>query len=103
MKQRLVLMFLLAVFSVSVLATEIEGCSFYSRVLQKEINYSVVLPDHYFTSKQRYPVLYMLHGLGDNASSWLEYGSVGQVSKQLVRKGEILPMILIMPQGFSDY
>lgn len=103
MKQRLVLMFLLAVFSVSVLATEIEGCSFYSRVLQKEISYSVVLPDHYSTTKERYPVLYMLHGLGDNASSWLEYGSVGQVSKQLVRKGEIQPMILIMPQGFSDY
>lgn len=103
MKQRVIIVFLLGLFSVPIFATELEGCSFYSRVLQKEINYSVVLPDNYSTTKQRYPVLYMLHGLGDNASSWLEYGSVAQQSKQMVRTGEIQPMILIMPQGFSDY
>jgi len=93
----------LFIVTFSLFAAEIEGCSFYSKVLQKEIKYGVVLPDNYFTSKQHYPVLYMLHGLGDNASSWLEYGSVGQLAKQMVNDNEIQPMILVTPDGFSDY
>jgi enterochelin esterase-like enzyme len=93
----------LLIFTSSLFAIEIEGQSFYSKVLQKEIKYGIVIPDNYFTSKQHYPVLYMLHGLGDNPFSWLEYGSIAQLSKQMVNNNEISPMILVTPDGFSDY
>lgn len=102
MKQTILIFGLLLITS-SLFSIEIEGQSFYSEVLQKEIKYGVVLPDDYNTAKVHYPVLYMLHGLGDNASSWLEYGSVAQLAKQMVKNKEISPMILVTPEGFTDY
>lgn len=101
--KKIVLAIGLLIMTSSLFAIELEGQSFYSKILQKEIKYGVVLPDNYVTSQQHYPVLYMLHGLGDNASSWLEYGSVAQVAKELVKTKEINPMILLTPEGFSDY
>ena len=101
--KHIVLVVSLLILTSSLFAIEIEVQSFYSKVLQKEIKYGIVLPDNYFTSKQHYPVLYMLHGLGDNSFSWLEYGSVAQLSKQMIKNKEISPMILVTPDGFSDY
>ena len=37
-----------------------------SEILNMERNYAVYLPPDYETSSRSYPVLYLLHGLGDN-------------------------------------
>lgn len=81
----------------------IEGLSMNSSLLAQEVKYAVILPEDYFSSKKSYPVVYLLHGLGDNESSWLEYGRVSQVADQAVRKKQIVPMIFVMPQGFRNY
>ena len=80
-----------------------ESVSFYSKILKQEVRYSVVLPHDYFITKAAYPVVYLLHGLGDDETSWLEYGRIKQASDKLVKEGEIDPMIFIMPQGFRNY
>jgi enterochelin esterase-like enzyme len=80
-----------------------EGLAMASDVLGQEIRYSVVLPQDYYRSRKSYPVVYLLHGLGDDESSWLEYGRITQVADDAVSKREIVPMIYIMPQGFRNY
>jgi enterochelin esterase-like enzyme len=81
----------------------IEGLSMDSKILNQSVKYSIILPPDYYTSKKSYPVVYLLHGLGDNESSWLEYGQVSQVTDAAVKKREIIPMIYVMPQGFTNY
>lgn len=81
----------------------IEGLSLNSTILGQEVKYSVVLPADYFKGKKNYPVVYLLHGLGDNESSWLEYGRIAQIADKAVKEKETVPMIFIMPQGFRNY
>lgn len=80
-----------------------ESLAFFSKILGQEVKYSIVLPDEYFGGKFSYPVVYALHGLGDDETSWLEYGQISQISDKLVRESEIVPMIYVMPQGFRSY
>jgi enterochelin esterase-like enzyme len=80
-----------------------EGLAMKSSVLNQEVKYSIILPQDYYTSKRSYPVVYLLHGLGDNESSWLEYGRVSATVDAAVKNKEIVPMIYVMPQGFRNY
>jgi enterochelin esterase-like enzyme len=81
----------------------VEGLSMSSKILSQEVKYSIILPEDYYTSKKSYPVVYLLHGLGDNESSWLEYGRVSQVADAAVKKKEIISMIYVMPAGYTNY
>ena len=80
-----------------------ESLGFFSKILNQEVNYSVSLPIDYFTSEASFPVVYLLHGLGDDETSWLEYGRITQTSDRMEEAKEIIPMIFIMPQGFTNY
>ena len=80
-----------------------ESLSMYSTLLSREIKYTICLPEDYYTGNKRYPVVYLLHGLGDNESAWLEYGQISQIADAELRKREIVPMIFVMPQGFRSY
>lgn len=81
----------------------IEGLSIESEILGQAVKYSIILPEEYHATKKSYPVVYLLHGLGDDESSWLEYGRVNQYTDGAVKQGEIQPMIYVMPQGFRNY
>jgi enterochelin esterase-like enzyme len=80
-----------------------EGNHVVSQILGQEIKYSVLLPEDYYSSKKSYPVVYLLHGLGDSEYSWLEYGRISQQIDIAVKKKEIVPMIYVMPQGYRTY
>lgn len=80
-----------------------EGIAMTSALLGQEVKYSIVLPPDYFKGKKNYPVVYLLHGLGDEESSWLEYGRISQIADAAVADKEIIPMIFVMPQGFRNY
>lgn len=81
----------------------IEGLKFKSTILNADIRYTVVLPSGYYDNAATYPVVYLLHGFGDNESSWLEYGRLVQHVDRLVNNGIIAPVICVMPQGFCSY
>jgi enterochelin esterase-like enzyme len=74
-----------------------------SRILKQEVKFSVCLPQDYYEENQSYPVVYLLHGLGDDETSWLEYGRISQFADEETEKGEIIPMIFIMPEGYRTY
>lgn len=59
---------------------------------------AVYTPYGYRTElKKQYPVLYLLHGEGDDEESWLEMGRVAQVLDNLIQQGRAVPMIAVMP------
>lgn len=81
-----------------------ESLTMHSRILNCDIHFSVCLPDDYYASKsKKYPVTYLLHGLGDDETGWLEYGNIRSLSNRLITAGDAVPMIFIMPEAFKTY
>lgn len=48
---------------------------------------------------QHYPVLYLLHGSGDNDSTWSEIGKANLILDNLIAEGKAVPMLVVMPNG----
>ena len=70
-----------------------------SEILNMERNYAVYLPPDYETSSRSYPVLYLLHGLGDNQTGWIQFGEVKKIADSSIINGNATPMIIIMPDA----
>jgi enterochelin esterase-like enzyme len=75
---------------------------FYSSELDREMPYNIYLPPDYTTSTRRYPVLYMLHGLGGQREEWIVYGLFNVIDSE-IHTGDIPPMIVVLPQGDKGY
>ena len=106
MKRVLATYFLYLICLSSITAQNIrvmESLSFFSNILGQEVKYSIALPEDYFKENRNYPVVYLLHGLGDDETSWLEYGQISQIADKAVHEKTIVPMIYVMPQGFRSY
>lgn len=76
-----------------------ESLTVKSKILGKDINYTVYLPFDYYTSNRSYPVLYLLHGYTDNETSWIQFGEVNTIADKLIAAGKCPPMIIVMPDG----
>lgn len=48
-----------------------EGLKASSKILNKEVQYTIYLPADYDHSSRTYPVVYLLHGYTDDDSGWL--------------------------------
>lgn len=59
----------------------------------------VYTPPGYETGKQKYPVLYLLHGSGDTDREWSAYGRANLISDNLIAAGGARPMIIVMTDG----
>ena len=59
----------------------------------------VYTPAGYENSRKKYPVLYLLHGMGGDETAWLDFGRAAQILDNLIAKGDIKPMIVVMPNG----
>ena len=70
-------------------------------ILGGERNYAVYLPPDYDTSKRSYPILYLLHGAGDDHTGWVQFGEVLHIADQAIKNGSATPMIIVMPDGQS--
>ena len=77
----------------------------HSEIMGTDIKYSVLLPASYVADKdKKYPVVYMLHGLGDDHNSWNgKYLTANSKIKTLESSGKISEMIYIFPDGFTSY
>ncbi len=51
-------------------AAEIRKITIPSKALQREASATIVLPDNYGNGEKKYPVIYFLHGYGDNNTHW---------------------------------
>ena len=72
---------------------------YHSDVLGKDRRMAVYTPAGYETGKQRYPVLYLLHGMGGDEESWLCTGRAAQILDNLIAEGKAVPMIVVMTNG----
>ncbi len=52
-----------------------------------------------YSKKQKYPVLYLLHGIGGDEKEWLKGGNPQAILDNLSADGKIAPMIVVMPNG----
>jgi len=60
---------------------------------------TVYTPAGYGQSSTRYPVFYLLHGMGGDENAWTELGRAAQILDNLIAKGRAEPMIVVMTNG----
>lgn len=71
-----------------------------SKILGINRRFTVYTPYGYEQNpKQKYPVLYLLHGAGGDEEAWTSMGRAAQILDNLIEKGEAKPMIVVMPNG----
>ena len=66
----------------------------------------VYLPDSYYNSDKRYPVIYLLHGANGNETSWIIKGKITRIIDSLLVNNEIPECISVFPNMnhyFNDY
>jgi len=97
--RRLLLVALVLAFSLPAAASSVITREFDSAALQRKWSYAVYLPDGYETSNLKYPVLYLLHGHGQDLYAWVNYGHIQPTTDELIAHGEIPPAIIVMPDA----
>ncbi len=69
----------------------------------KDRRLTVYTPAGYEQSPdKRFPVLYLLHGMGGDENAWSELGRATQILDNMIARGEVEPMIVVMPNGNAD-
>ena len=53
--------------------------------------------------KQRYPVLYLQHGGGEDQRGWTYQGNLAYIMDNLIAEGKAVPMIIVMNDGYAVY
>ena len=101
MKTRLILCFILYVpallFAQS--GKVYDNLSLPSKILKGNRKYAVYLPPDYETSQRSYPVLYLLHGGGDDQTGWVQFGEVLNIADREILEGRATSMIIVMPDA----
>jgi len=54
-----------------------------------------------YSKEARYPVLYLLHGAGDDETGWTKKGAAAIILDNLYAQKKIVPLIVVMPNGFA--
>lgn len=70
-----------------------------SKILKSDRKYAIYLPPNYETSQRSYPVLYLLHGAGDDQTGWVQFGEVQLIADKAFSEGKATPMIIVMPDA----
>ena len=76
-----------------------DNLSMKSEILNMDRKYAIYLPPDYNTSERSYPVLYLLHGSGDDQTGWVQFGEVLRITDEAIKNGTATPMIIVMPDA----
>lgn len=76
-----------------------DNLSMTSKILKMERKYAIYLPPDYETSQRSYPVLYLLHGAGDDQTGWVQFGEILNIAGKAINEGKATPMIVVMPDA----
>jgi enterochelin esterase-like enzyme len=75
---------------------------FHSTLAGDDRDFWVYTPAGYDAGrKERYPVFFLLHGLGDEANSWMENGAANVILDNLIAQGKAKPMIMVNTLGYG--
>jgi len=76
-----------------------DNLSMTSKILKMDRKYAVYLPPDYESSQRSYPVLYLLHGSGDDQTGWVQFGEVLTIADEAIKSGSATAMIIVMPDA----
>ncbi|MFN8347341.1 MAG: alpha/beta hydrolase-fold protein [Spirosomataceae bacterium] len=76
-----------------------DNLSLPSKILKSDRKFAIYLPPDYETSQRSYPVLYLLHGAGDDQTGWVQFGEVQHIADKTFAEGKATPMIIVMPDA----
>lgn len=80
------------------------GLSISSTLLNRVVNYDILLPEGYNEeTDRRYPVMYLFHGYGDNNTSWNGKWLGGEAKIKYLESKGLEPMIYVFPNGWNTY
>jgi len=79
-----------------------DNLSLKSKILKSERKYAIYLPADYETSERSYPILYLLHGHGDDQTGWIQFGEVNRIADKTIREGNATAMIIVMPDANTN-
>lgn len=60
---------------------------------------TVYVPSGYESGQEKYPVLYLLHGMGGDEEAWIALGRTAQILDNLIAQGKAKPMLVVMSNG----
>jgi enterochelin esterase family protein len=78
---------------------EIRSAWYHSGVTESLRRFHIYTPPSYEGSTERYPVLYLLHGAGDEDTGWSTIGRAGFILDNLLADKKAKPMLVVMPNG----
>ncbi len=100
MKNLFIFCFICLFFELSAQTGKVsDNLSLPSKVLNMERKYAIYLPADYETSTRSYPVLYLLHGGGDDQTGWVQFGEVLRITDKAIAEGKATSMIIVMPDA----
>jgi len=79
----------------------VSTATYYSTALEQFRRMHVYTPPGYELGKGKFPVLYLLHGAGDNDDAWTSIGRAGFILDNLIAAKKASPMIIVMPAGHT--
>jgi len=77
----------------------VEGYAIKSKILNRDVKYSVYLPENYDIDSRTYPVIYMLPGYSNDHTTWIHRGNIAWYADKEIKEGKLPPVILIIPDG----
>ena len=103
MRKQILSLLALCLFTTSFLLAQSskvsDNLSMTSKILKMDRKYAIYLPADYETSGRSYPVLYLLHGAGDDQTGWVQFGEVKNITDKATQDGKCTAMIIVMPDG----
>ena len=76
-----------------------DNLSMPSKLLKTDRKYAIYFPPDYESSQRSYPVLYLLHGAGDDQTGWVQFGEVLTIADKAILSGAATAMIIVMPDA----
>jgi enterochelin esterase-like enzyme len=79
---------------------QIRSIYYWSDINGMERHINVYIPAEYEKNPgQKYPVLYLVHGWGEDENGWSNQGQMANIMDGLIASGKSVPMIVVMPSG----
>ena len=76
----------------------LEMVEYDSKTVGTKRRMQVYLPPSY-SKEKKYPVLYLLHGIGGDEMEWQHFATPNIILDNLLAAGKAVPMIIVMPNG----
>lgn len=81
---------------------DIRSVRYYSQITKAWRRSFIYTPPGYDNSKEKYPVLYLQHGGGEDERGWVEQGKADIILDNLIYEGKARKFLVVMDQGYAN-